>query len=160
MLGVEGPEAVARAHRQVVDAASAAGQAPRGSVVQPMVAPGVELIVGVRRDRDFGAVLVVGMGGTSAELVHDARTALLPLAAGEAAALLRALRGYPLLDGFRGAPRADLGAAVEAIEAVAAFGERAGDELEAFEVNPLVVHAEGWGVTAVDAVRITREAGP
>ncbi len=160
VLGVEGPEAVARAHRQVVDAASAAGQAPRGSVVQPMVAPGVELIVGVRRDRDFGAVLVVGMGGTSAELVHDARTALLPLAAGEAAALLRALRGYPLLDGFRGAPRADLGAAVEAVEAVAAFGERAGDELEAFEVNPLVVHAEGWGVTAVDAVRITREAGP
>lgn len=151
-LGVDDADAAARAHREVVEAARRAGATPEGSLIQATAPPGVELIAGARRDADFGPILVVGSGGLEAELGRGVARRLLPLRAGEAEAMLRELPTFPLLDGYRGRPRADVAAAAAAIEALAAFAVAAGERLEAVEANPLLIHPEGRGVTAVDAL--------
>ncbi len=155
VIGVEGADTVAAAHESVVAAAGAAGFPAGGSIVQELVPEGFELIVGIRRDPDFGPILVVGPGGLAAELVTDLSRRLLPLHSGEAIEMLRELAIFPLLDGYRGRPRRDVDAAAAAIEALGAFATALGDRLEAVEVNPLIVHDQG--VTAVDALLLLTE---
>ena len=150
VLGVRSPEQVAGAHRRVVAAALEAGATPEGSIVQEMAPAGIELICGARRDPEFGPVLVVGLGGITAELEQDVARRMLPLHEGEAEAMLRELRAFPLLQGYRGRPPADLGAAVRAVEALAGFAVSLGETLEAVEINPLIVHP--GGAVAVDAL--------
>ncbi|MFM9368625.1 acetate--CoA ligase family protein [Streptomyces sp. Da 82-17] len=118
--------------------------------VEAMVSPsyGVELIVGVRRDPAFGPVVMVGIGGTRAELDADTAVALAPLTVERARALLLSLRHAPLLTGWRGAPPVDLDAAAEAVCAVARAGADH-PELAELEVNPLLVHP--GGAIALDA---------
>lgn len=152
IVGVEGAEAAARAHEQVVAAAVAAGAHPEGSIVQAMAPAGFELIVGARSDPVLGTVLVVGPGGLAAELSSGVARRLLPLRAGEARQMLDELAVAPLLGGFRGAPPADLEAAAAAIEGVARVADALGARLEALEVNPLLVHPRGTGATAVDGL--------
>jgi acyl-CoA synthetase (NDP forming) len=150
ILGIEAPEQIAAAHRRVVSAALEAGATPEGSTVQEMAPAGIELICGVRRDPEFGPVLVVGLGGITAELERDVARRMLPLHEGEAEAMLRELRAFPLLEGYRGRPGGDVAAAARAIEALAGFALSLGESLEAVEVNPLIVHPDG--AVAVDAL--------
>ncbi len=152
VLNVSGGAAAATAHERVVAAASAVGATVEGSVVEPMAEPGFELIVGARTDPDFGPVLVVGPGGIAAELSKDVSRRLLPLREGEAVQMLRELRCFPLLDGYRGLPLADVAAAAAAIEAFGQLALAIGDRLEAVEANPLLVHQDGAGATAVDGL--------
>lgn len=152
LVGIAAPDEGGRAHDEVVAAARRAGAHPDGSIVQAMAPAGIELIVGARRDPALGPVLVVGAGGIQAELSDQVARRMLPLRAGEAAAMLRELPIAPLLDGYRGGPPADLDAATAAIEALAAVAVAIGDRLEALEVNPLLVHPRGEGATAVDAL--------
>ena len=159
VVGVSGADAVAEAHERVVEAARAAGAHPEGSVVQAMAPEGIELIIGARRDELLGPVIVVGAGGLLAELLPEVSRRMLPLRAGEARAMLDELPVTPLLEGYRGAPAADLEAAVTAIEGVAAVALAAGDRLDAIEVNPLLVHARGEGATAVDALLLQADIG-
>jgi hypothetical protein len=130
---------------------------PDGSIVQAMAPDGVELIVGARRDPKFGPVLVVAPGGLGAELTTDVARRLLPLRNGEAEAMLRELRSFPLLAGYRSQPPADIPAAAAAIEALARFAVAAGDRLQAAEINPLIVHREGCGASAVDGLILLEE---
>jgi acetate---CoA ligase (ADP-forming) len=99
-----------RAAREMQASLKAAGVAPEGFLVQRMASPGPELIVGVVGDPRFGPLVAVGAGGTTAELIGDVQVRLAPVGSREAAAMLRELRTFPLLDGFRGAPLADAGA--------------------------------------------------
>ena len=99
-----------RAALEMRSSLTAAGSAPEGFLVQRMAAPGPELIVGVVGDPRFGPLIAVGAGGTTAELIGDVQVRLAPVGPREAAAMLRELRTFPLLDGFRGAPRADVAA--------------------------------------------------
>ena len=138
-----GPEEAPEAHRRVVEAARAAGVTPDGALVQAMAAPGVETIVGARRDPALGPVVLVGLGGTLAESLDDAVVRALPLGSGEAEAMIDDLRGRALLDGRPGGPAADRAALARAIEGMAALADALGPDLEALEVNPLVVHPEG-----------------
>ncbi len=146
---------------ELVAAAERAGVAGvQGVLVQAMAPAGVELLVGVTAGDDgYPPVVTVGMGGTAVELYGDVASAVGPLEPAQAAALLRGLRGFPLLDGFRGRAPADVDAAAEAIAALSriavAFGERLGE----IEVNPLIVHPAGAGVSAVDLLVAVR-AGP
>jgi len=159
VVGVSGADAVADAHERVVEAAGAAGAHPEGSIVQAMAPEGIELIVGARRDELLGPVIVVGAGGLLAELLPEVSRRMLPLRAGEARAMLDELPVTPLLEGYRGAPAADLEAAVTAIEGVAAVALAAGGRLDAIEVNPLLVHPRGQGATAVDALLLQADIG-
>ncbi|WP_214316584.1 acetate--CoA ligase family protein [Nonomuraea sediminis] len=116
----------------------------------------VELVVGGRRDPSFGPVVAVGIGGTASEVYADVTVELAPVDPGTAEAMLRRLRGFPLLDGWRGARGADLRAAAEAVAAVSRLvAER--DDVAECEVNPLRVGPDG--ALAVDALVVARQEG-
>jgi len=111
-----------------------------------------ELIVGLHRDQLFGPMLTVGSGGSLVEIMADSVTLLLPVTREEVRAALASLRCAPILDGYRGAPPADLDAAIDAILAIARFGARNAERLEELEVNPLGVGPRGQGAVALDAL--------
>jgi acyl-CoA synthetase (NDP forming) len=113
-----------------------------------------ELIVGVTRDPLFGPVMTVGSGGVLVELLEDSATLLLPAAREEVEAALRGLKLFPLLDGYRGRPKADLGAAVDAILAIAAFALDNADAIDELDINPLIVCRHGEGAWIVDALMV------
>ena len=106
------------------------------------LADGVELILGVRRDRRFGPVALAGLGGVYAELLQDVAVGLAPLSEGEAEGLLRSLRGAPLLTGARGRPPLDVAAAARALADLSSIAA-AHPEIAEIEINPLLVTAEG-----------------
>ena len=123
-----------------------------------MAPAGVELIVGVVHDHSFGPVLACGAGGTSAELVSDVAVRITPVTDLEAREMLRALRTFPLLDGYRGAPRCDLGAIEDVLLRVSAMVE-AHPEIVELDCNPLIAGPDG--VVIVDArVRVETPAPP
>ncbi len=122
----------------------------QGYLAEEMVAGAVaELLVGLRRDPVYGATVTLGFGGVTAEVLADTVTLVLPVTQDEVAAALRQLRLWPLLDGYRGRAKADVGAAVRAVMALQAMLQ-ATPSLEEIEINPLMLTAEG--AVAVDAV--------
>ncbi|WP_328770153.1 acetate--CoA ligase family protein [Streptomyces sp. NBC_00286] len=139
------------------EAVAAAPEAPQ-VLVEAMAPPGVDLVVGARRDPVFGPVVLVGLGGTTAEALADVSIRLAPLTATEAATMPADLAGHALLDGWRGGPvldRAALGQVTAALGALLA----AHPELAEIEINPLRITAHG--LVALDAVCIAaRAAGP
>jgi acyl-CoA synthetase (NDP forming) len=126
-----------------------------GLLVSSMVS-GVECIVGVHPDPVFGPVVVVGLGGTAVELLQDVSRRFAPVSEREAHAMVRELRTFPLLDGYRGRPKADVDALVRAIVSISQFAAANASVLEAFEVNPLMVGPVGQGAIAVDCVLTVR----
>ena len=130
-----------------------------GLYVERMVQGGVaELIVGFTRDPLFGPVMTLGSGGVLVELLKDSATLLLPASRAEIEAALRGLKLFPLLDGFRGRPKADLEAAIDSVLALASFVLDHADEIEELDVNPLIVCAQGKGAWVADALIVTGAA--
>jgi acyl-CoA synthetase (NDP forming) len=161
MLGVRGASEAVEAARRI--AASVASHKPDlrldRFLVEPMVEGAVgELLVGVKRDPQFGLVLVIAAGGILVELLRDSVSLLLPVTEGEVEAALRGLKSFALFDGFRGGPRADLPAAIAAILAIARYAEANRERLLELDVNPLLLLPEGQGALAVDAL-IVEAAG-
>ncbi|MGF7005704.1 acetate--CoA ligase family protein [Aminobacter sp. BE322] len=126
-----------------------------GLYVEKMVSGGVaELIVGIVRDPLFGPVMTIGTGGVLVELIKDSATLLLPASRGEVELALKRLKMFPLLDGYRGRARADVGAAVYAIMAIAEFVSDHADAIEELDINPLIVCGEGQGAWIADALLV------
>jgi acyl-CoA synthetase (NDP forming) len=125
-----------------------------GCLVEKMSPKGLELMVGAKRDPGWGAVLLLGLGGIWVEALGDVQ--LLPATAGEAQIVeaLRKLRSAKLLDGVRGAPPADIDAVVRVVMAIGRLMQTVPELIE-IDVNPLMVHAKGQGVTALDALIVT-----
>ena len=128
--------------------------AKHGFLVQPMVKGGVELVVGVKRDPQCGPVLLVGLGGVLVEVLRDTALALAPVGKREARRMLERLKGFRLLQGYRGAPAADLDAACEAIARISEFAADHADLVEEIDVNPLLARADG--ALALDALIVLR----
>jgi len=122
-----------------------------GVLIEGMGQRGVELIVGARNDREWGPVLLVGMGGVMAELLHDARLIPANLPADEIAKEIMKLKCAPLLNGFRGAPVADVEAAADVVAKIGKLVQ-AEPRIKEIDVNPVVVYAEGNGALALDAL--------
>ena len=141
-VGLAGPAQVAQAAREMRAVLAEAGHAVDGFVVQEMAPDGVEMLVGVASDEQFGPVVACAAGGTAVELLGDVQVRLAPVAAATAASMVRALRTFPLLDGFRGAPRADGGALEDVIVRVAALAA-AHPEIAELDLNPVVVSPAG-----------------
>ncbi|WP_253700285.1 acetate--CoA ligase family protein [Cupriavidus pauculus] len=133
------------------------GQAPTRFLVQEMVGGGVELILGTHRDA-LGTAILLGMGGVTAELFQDTTLRLLPasgaLSRAEALSMVRALKTWPLLDGYRGRPKADVDALVDAIVAFSRMAAALGPRLVEAEINPIFVLPAGQGVRAADGVAV------
>ncbi|MCC7081034.1 MAG: acetate--CoA ligase family protein [Burkholderiales bacterium] len=151
----------ARLSQMAVEVEVRAGVRPQRFLVQQMVGDGVELILGLRRD-GLGTAVLLGMGGVTAELFDDTTLRLLPdgraLRRDDALAMMRELRTWPLLDGFRGSPRADVDALAEAIVAISRMAAQLGDRLIEAEINPLFVLPAGQGVRAADGVAVLAPA--
>jgi acetyl-CoA synthetase (ADP-forming) len=150
-LALENANAVHEAWRGIADsiARHLPGPPIDGCLVQPMVTGGVEMIVGARWDAQFGAVVMAGAGGIFVEIVKDAAFALAPLTPARARGLLEDLRVWPLLEGARGRPAADIPALVDALVRVSWLADTLGSRLAELDVNPLLVQTKG--VVALDA---------
>ena len=135
------------------------GRRPRRFLVQEMVEGGTELILGMHRD-PLGTAILLGMGGVTAELFQDTTMRLLPARGGlgraEALDMARELKTWPLLDGFRGRPKADVDALADAVVAFSRMVAQLGDRLVEAEINPLFVLPQGQGVRAADGVAVLR----
>jgi acetate---CoA ligase (ADP-forming) len=138
----------------------ASGHRLTGFVVQAMAATGVELLVGAVADPTFGPVVAVAAGGVATELPGDSALRLTPLTDRDAHDVVRELRSFPLLDGYRGAAPMDLGALEETLLRISALME-AHHEIAELECNPLVVSPEGAVAVDVRArVEIARLPAP
>jgi acetyl coenzyme A synthetase (ADP forming)-like protein len=142
------PESVAQEARDMTSRVARNGHSVTGFLVQRMAAPGVEMIVGVAHDPHFGPVVACGAGGVLVELLKDVAVRLAPLSEHDAEEMVRQLRTYPLLTGYRGAPAADVRALVETILRVSAMVEDL-PQIRELDLNPVLVHEHG--VSIVDA---------
>jgi acetyltransferase len=128
----------------------------QGVLVGPMAKKGIEIIIGTMLDVTFGPMIMVGLGGITTELFRDVIYRPAPVGVAEASAMLAELRAAPLLKGFRGAARADVAALAQLIAQISVLAAACRDHLAEIEINPVLVHAEGQGVTIVDA-RVVRK---
>jgi acyl-CoA synthetase (NDP forming) len=155
-IGLHPAELPAAATAMLDGLARAGAPKPEGFLVQELVKGEAEMILGFNRDPQLGPVILLGMGGVAAELLKDTTLRLLPITRADAEGMIEDLRTAPLLRGYRGAPKADVPALVDAILAFAAMAEAAGERLMEAEVNPLFVLREGEGVRAVDGLAVLR----
>jgi succinyl-CoA synthetase beta subunit len=156
-VDVPAAEVAARLEAMAREVQARTGSRPARFLVQAMVSGGIELIIGLHRDA-IGAAVLVGMGGVTAELMDDTVLCLLPEAGGlgeaQALALVQGLKSWPLLNGYRGRPPADVAALTAAIVAFSRMAVQLGDAVVAAEINPLFVMTEGRGVAAADGILV------
>ena len=139
------------AHKHRPDAAV------QGVLVGPMAKKGVEIIVGTLLDATFGPMIMVGLGGITTELFRDVIYRPAPVSSAEATAMLGELKAAPLLNGFRGAAKADVAALSQLIAQISALAADASGEIAEIELNPVLVHPAGQGVTVVDALVVRKK---
>lgn len=127
-----------------------------GVFVQRMLPPGLEVIIGVNNDQQFGPAVLVGLGGVFVEIFKD--TALLPAPFGkdEALAMLGTLKALPLFQGYRGKPELDLDALAETVANISRLASEKRNEIAEMDVNPVFVYEKGQGVCAADALVVMK----
>jgi acyl-CoA synthetase (NDP forming) len=153
-LSLTGAAQVTRVARELKARFAAASTPVDAFLVQQMAPPGVEMLVGVVSDERFGPVVACAAGGTAAELLGDVQVRLAPVAGSEAAQMVRGLRTFALLDGYRGAVPVDVGALEDIVVRTAALAA-AHPEVAELDLNPVVVSPSG--AVIVDArVRVER----
>jgi acetyltransferase len=159
-LGVVGNANVRDAYQRVVAAAKTAHPeaAINGVLVQAMALPGHEVILGITHDASFGPILMVGLGGIHVEVLRDVVFSPVPVGRDEALSLLGQLKGAALLHGVRGAPPADRAALAELIATLSRFAADHAELIEEIDLNPVIIHPEGQGLTVVDALIVKRKA--
>jgi acetyl-CoA synthetase len=157
-LDLKNAAEVGAAYDSILARIDAQSPTPRldGVLVQKMVPPGIEVMVGGRVDPQFGPLIVVGLGGVLVEVLADTALAPAPIGPPEADALLRELRAFRLLEGYRGLPAADLNRLCEIVARASEFISDQHQLVAEFDINPLI--CTGGNITAVDAliVRFTR----
>ncbi len=143
-----------RIHERVIAAVPDA-QA-QGVSVQPMAEAGAEVILGITQDQQFGPVLMFGLGGVFVEVLKDVAFRIVPLEPRDASEMIREIQGFPLLEGFRGQPAANLEAIESMLLQLSEFAE-ANPEIAELDLNP--VFARPDGAIAVDArILLTSES--
>ncbi len=155
-LGLSTPAEVHAAAEDIL--ASATRYAPQARIdgisVQQMVAPGIEIVLGVKNDHQFGPLIAAGLGGVMVELLGDTAVRLAPVSDQAAHAMLASLKGHALLTGFRGKPGVDIDAVVEALCRLSELAYDLRDVIDQVDVNPVI--ASAGGVMAADALIVCR----
>jgi len=155
---LSGEAAVRDGYRAVLSRAQAAHPNAQidGVLVQAMARRGREIILGITRDPDFGPMLMVGLGGIHVEVLKDVAFAPVPLGAEEALDLIGQLKGAALLDAVRGEAAADRDALVRLMVALSRFAADHADWIAEIDLNPVIIHPAGEGLTIVDALIVKR----
>ena len=155
-VGLTNATQVSKAYREIMT--SVKQKEPKASdhgvSVQPMAKPGVEIIIGMSKDAQFGPVIMFGLGGILVEILKDVSFRIVPLAKRDAREMIRDIKGYPVLEGYRGQPPSDVAALEDMILKVSAFVERT-PVIKELDLNPVFAYKDG--AIAVDA-RIVLEA--
>jgi acyl-CoA synthetase (NDP forming) len=154
--GLSGADEVRRAGEEMDAVVAARGGQRHSFIVQEMADRGPELLVGVVEDRTFGPVLACGAGGTQAELLKDVSVRVCPVTRGDVSQMLRSLRTFPLLTGYRGAPPADLEGLENLLLRVSAMVD-AHNEIAELDLNPVIACPDG---TAAVDYRIRLQTAP
>jgi len=156
-LGLNDANQVGEAYDQILGAIRQKHPKARiqGVAVQKMARPGVEVIIGMSKDAQFGPVLMFGLGGILVEVLKDVSFRIVPLSRRDAAEMIREIKGYPILEGYRGQEAVDIAHLEESLLKVSDFVEQ-NPEIRELDLNP--VFAYGDGAIAVDA-RVILEKG-
>jgi acyl-CoA synthetase (NDP forming) len=156
VIGVPDEDALAREYAALLARVEANAPKARieGVLVAQMAHGGTELILGSKNDPIFGPVVMVGLGGIYAEVMNDVALETAPVDESKALAMLRSLKTFPLLNGARGRPKADVQAAAAAIAALSRFAAAHADSVAEIDVNPLLVQDAGKGAYVLDALLI------
>jgi acyl-CoA synthetase (NDP forming) len=129
-----------------------------GVLVQPMAPPGREVILGITRDARWGPLLMVGLGGAMVEAIGDVALSSVPLDRAAALALIARLRGAAVFGAYRGMPPADVDALAALMVKLSRFASDHADGIAEVDLNPVIVHGKGEGVSIVDALIVKRDA--
>ena len=119
-----------------------------GISVQPMAAPGLEVVVGMTVDEQFGPILMFGLGGVLVEILKDVSFRIVPLEKKDAVEMIREIKGYPLLKGYRGQTPIDVSCLEELLLNLSEFIEKHPD-IKEIDINPIIAYKKG--AVAVDA---------
>lgn len=144
LVGVASPEAVREGFATLIDRARA--HAPKARIDGVLVARqarGVECIMGIQRDPVFGPVALFGLGGVFVEILRDVALRPCPFDAAAAEAMIRSIRGAPLLLGARGRPPVDIAALASMLARLSAFAAAAGPRLSSIDLNPVFATPDG-----------------
>ena len=152
-LNVQTPNELRQAYGEIVANGLAFAPQTKGApvLVQEMVEGGVEVIAGISQDPQFGPILLFGIGGVLVEVYNDVAMRSCPITEADAREMIAEVRGHRLLQGFRGAPEADLDALVGSLLALSQMAVDLDHRRPELDVNPLIVLPKGQGVKAVDA---------
>lgn len=150
-VGLAFDEVIRNAHQHV------AGALIHGVLVQEMVGEGIEVVVGLHQDPQFGPVIMVGLGGILVEVLEDVAFRAAPLTRADAEQMLSELRGARILEGVRGRAPADVSSLIEVLLAVSRLAVDAAGQVAEFDINPLLVLPGGRGALAVDALTVLAE---
>lgn len=155
-LGLSTPQEISKAAADIL--ASALHYAPQARVdgisVQQMAPAGVEIVLGIKNDAQFGPMIAVGLGGTMVELLQDTAVRLVPVSDQTARSMLASLRGYALLMGFRGQSGVDIEGLVDIICRLSELAHDLSDTIDQIDINPVIVGSSG--VMAADALIVCR----
>ena len=149
-LGLGNAAQVGRAYSEIVAAAKQANPKAKihGVSVQKMAKPGVEVIMGMSKDDQFGPVLMFGLGGVFVEVLKDVAFRIVPLVRRDASQMIREIKGYPLLEGYRGQEPANITVLEDLLLKLSDFIDKT-PEINELDLNPILAYSDG--AVAVDA---------
>ncbi len=156
-LGIAGPEALSAAYQGMLGQVKSGRPEAKidGVLVQQMALDGVEVIIGVSQDAQFGPVLMLGLGGVLVEALGAASWRVCPIGPRDAREMIDEVKGLSqILAGYRGHPKADAEALADILVKVSRLAVWAKDDVSSLDINPLAVLPEGKGVMALDALII------
>ncbi|MDR1272197.1 MAG: acetate--CoA ligase family protein [Clostridiales Family XIII bacterium] len=160
-LGINSAEEAGVAYGEIL--ASCKAYAPdarvNGILVQEMAPKATEIIIGVSNDAQFGPMLLAGLGGVFVEVFKDVSLCPCPVTKAEAIGMLKNLKAYKLLAGYRGSAPADIDALADLMVAVSDYAAEHRNELKELDLNPVFVYDEGKGVKVVDALVVKAGIG-
>jgi acyl-CoA synthetase (NDP forming) len=149
-LGLANAAQVGKAYNEIIS--SVKQSYPKAQIegvsVQPMAPPGVEVIVGMSKDSQFGPVLMFGLGGILVEVLKDVSFRIVPVTARDARAMIREIKGFPVLEGYRGQEPASIPALEKLIVKVSQFVEK-NPQIKELDLNPIFAYPDK--AVAVDA---------
>ncbi len=160
MLGLESRDEVKKAFNKIVEKAKQhdPNAEIKGVLIQKMAMRGEEVILGMNRQEVFGPLLMFGLGGIFVELFHDVVFRIAPIGRNESRRMIRSIRGYKLLQGFRGRPVVDIEILEKLMVSLSDMSINH-PEIDEMDINPLLVHEKGKGATVADCRIILKALG-
>ena len=155
-LGLTTPGEIRRVAEELLAATAHVDR--EGLLVQRMIQGGREMIAGVSRDSQFGPVVVLGSGGVLVELLDDVVLRLPPLTRQQALVMIQETRSWPLLQGYRGHPAADVDALVQLLVNLAHLASQESEHLKSLDLNPVIVLPQGEGAWVVDLRSVVQDS--